>query len=193
MDPALMEELRRRHAEPHRALHDWSRVAGLLVQAEELAGAVGDRPAFLLAILFQTAVFDRRLPGGPERSVELMHERLGATVHPATLARAGTLIMALARGEIPNTGDASLRGDAALLLDMDHAALGGPPAAFAAHEAANRREFAHLKEEAYRAGRAAQLRTLLWRERIYRTDRYYLALERAARRNLEALLRRLEA
>lgn len=187
-----MEELRRRYAEPHRALHDWARVAELLAQAEDLAGAVADRPAFILAILFHKAVFDRRLPGGPERSVQFLHDRLGATVHPATLARAGQLIMALARGEIPNTADASLRGDAALLLDMDLARLGAPAAVFAADEARHRAEFAHLKDDAYRAGRAAQLRTLLWRERIYRTDRYFLAFERAARRNIAALLADLE-
>ncbi len=188
-----MEELRRRYAEPHRALHDWSRVAELLSQAEELAGAVADRPAFILAVLFHKAVFDRQLPGGPERSAQLMHERLDASVHPATLTRAEHLIMALARGEIPNTGDASLRGDAALLLDMDLACLGAPAGAFAALERANRAEFRHLKDDAYRAGRAAQLRTLLWRERIYRTDRYFLAFERAARRNIAALLETLEA
>lgn len=188
-----MQELRQRHAEPHRALHDWSRIADLLAQAEELAGAIADRPAFVLAVLFHSAVFDRSLPGGPERSAALMQERLAATVHPATLARAEALILALGRGAIPHTGDASLRGDAALLLDMDQAWLGAEPARFAALEAANRREFAHLKEAAYRAGRAAQLRTLLWQERIFRTDRYYLACERRARRNIETLLAGLEA
>ncbi len=188
-----MEELRRRHAEPHRALHDWSRVATLLAEAEELAGAVADRPAFILAILFHAAVFHRAEAHCAERSVALMRERLAATVHPATLDRAAALILAMARGEIPQTEDPSLRGDAALLLDIANATLAAPPAAFAAIEAANRQEFAHLPEDRYRAGRAAQLRTLLWRERLYRTDRYYLAHERAARANLEALLRRLEA
>ena len=188
-----MEELRRRHAEPHRALHDWARVAALLTEAEELAGAIADRPAFILAILFHAAVFHRAEARCAERSIALMRERLAATVHPATLDRAAVLILAMARGEIPDTDDPSLRGDAALLLDMANAPLAAPPGAFAAIEAANRREFAHLTEDRYRAGRAAQLRTLLWRERIYRTDRSYLAHERAARANLEALLRRLES
>jgi len=187
-----MEELRRRHAEPHRALHDWSRVAGLLAEAEELAAAVADRPAFILAILFHAAIFHRAEARCAERSAELMRALLGPTVHPATLGRAATLIIAMARGEVPETDDPSLRGDAALLLDMGHAALAAQPAAFAAFEAANRREYAHLDEDRYRAGRAAQLRTLLWRDRLFRTDRYYLAHARAARANLAALLARLE-
>lgn len=188
-----MEELRRRHAEPHRALHDWSRVAALLAEAEDLAAAIADRPAFILAILFHAAVFHRAEARCAERSVALMRELLSPSVHPATLDRAATLILTMARGEILPTADPSLRGDSALLLDIANGSLAGPPAAFAAMEAANRREFAHLPEERYRAGRAAQLRTLLWRDRIFHTDRYYLAHERAARANLAALLQRLEA
>lgn len=192
MNAAIMEELRRRHAEPHRALHGWSRVAALLAEAEDLAGAVADRPAFILAILFHAAIFNRAEARCAERSTDLMRALLGPTVHPATLDRAATLILAMARGDLPETQDPSLRGDAALLLDMAHANLAAPPVEFAAIEAANRREFAHLTEDRYGAGRAAQLRTLLWRDRLFRTDRYYLAHERAARANLAALLERIE-
>jgi predicted metal-dependent HD superfamily phosphohydrolase len=187
-----MAELRRRYAEPHRAFHDWSRIAAMLAEAEELAGAIAQRTAFVLAVLFHRAVFDRQLPGGPERSAELMQEMLHPHIPQPTLARAEALIMAIARQEIPTTGDASLRGDAALLLDVENAPLGAPPAVFDAQQAAYRREYAHLKDEAYAAGRAAALRTLLWRDRIFRTDRYYLALERRARANIARLIETLE-
>ena len=74
---------------------------------------------------------------------------------------------------------------------MDRAVLGAPAAAFAAHEAAYRAEYAHLGEDAYAAGRSAELRLLLWRDRIFLTDRYYLEHERRARRNITGLLERL--
>jgi predicted metal-dependent HD superfamily phosphohydrolase len=191
VDAATLDELRRRYAEPHRHLHVWSHVAGLLAQAEEIAAAIADRPAFILAVLFHRAVFDRRIPDSGPRSVALMRERAGPTTPPARLMRAEALILALAKQEVPETRDVSLRGDAALLLDMDRAKLGAEPAAFDAHEAAHRAEYPHLKDDAYAAGRAAELRMLAWRERIYHTDRYYLAQERRARRNLDRLIARL--
>ena len=191
MDAATLDALRRRYAEPHRHLHVWSYVAGLLAQAEEIAAAIADRPAFILAVLFHRAVFDRRLPDSGPRSVALMREMAGPTTPPARLMRAEALILALTKQEVPETRDVSLRGDAALLLDMDRAKLGTEPAAFDTHEAAHRAEYPHLKEDAYAAGRAAELRMLAWRERIYHTDRYYLAQERRARRNIERLIARL--
>ena len=191
MDAAILDELRRRYAEPHRHLHVWAHVAGLLAQAEEVAAAIADRPAFILAVLFHRAVFDRRMPDAAPRSVALMRELAGRGTPAPRLARAEALVMALARQDLPETRDASLRGDTALLLDMDRLPLGGDPAAFAAHEAAHRAEYPHLTDDAYAAGRAAELRLLVWRERIYHTDRYFLAHERRARRNLEGLVARL--
>lgn len=163
----------------------------MLAEAEEISHGLGDRTAFVLAVLFHRAVFDRRIQDAAERSVALMRRML-AGVGAARLARAEALILALARQQVPATPDPSLRGDAALLLDMDNAVLGTPPAEFARHEADFRAEYAHLDEDAYASGRCAALRMLLWRERIYLTDRYYLEREKRARRNIEQLLRRLE-
>jgi len=182
LDPAIVAELRRRHAEPHRAWHGWERVAGMLARAEELAHAVAEPPAFVLAVLFHTAVFDRRRADWPQASAALMRDM--APAPPAVLDRAEALILSLGRQELPETRDPSLRGDAALLLDLDHAPLGEPAAAFAAHEAAFRREYAHLSDDAYGAGRAAALEMLLWRDRVFLTDRFYLEREKAARRNI---------
>lgn len=192
MDQGILAELQRRYAEPHRVWHRWPRVAWMLAEAEELAAAIADRTAFILAVLFHRAVFDRQRGDGAQRSEELMRGMLGATVPPATLARAGALIRALAAQELPHGPDPSLRGDAALLLDLDNAVLGASPAEFDAYEAGHRAEFVHMKDDAYRLGRVAALRMLLWRERVYVTDRFALPLERRARSNVERLMARLE-
>jgi predicted metal-dependent HD superfamily phosphohydrolase len=192
MTPALFAELQRRHAEPHRAHHDWARVAGMLAMAEDVSHAIAGRAAFILAVLFHSAVFDRTRSDNAAASVALMHERLGATMPPGMLARAEALIEAVLLQDLPRTADASLRGDAALLLDMDNAVLGAPAARYDAYEAAIRREYAHLPDDCYWAGRATALRMLLWRDRIYRTDRCFLAQEKRARRNIEATIERLE-
>ncbi|WP_164695041.1 HD domain-containing protein [Falsiroseomonas algicola] len=192
MTPAILADLRHRHAEPHRAWHDWNRVAGILAMAEEISAAIADKPAFIIATMFHSAVFDRAVPGQAEASIALMRRHLTPLMPPHMLDRAEVLIHAVTRQELPETDDPSLRGDACLLLDMDNAILGEPASRYDAYEAAIRREFAHLPDDRYEFGRIAALRMLLWRDRIYRTDRFYLEREKRARRNIEATLRRLE-
>jgi predicted metal-dependent HD superfamily phosphohydrolase len=191
LEPAVLSDLRGRYAEPHRLCHDWDRVAEMLAMAEDLAHAIAERGAFILAVLFHKAVFDRRIPDWAERSAALMRQSLGAKWQAATLARAEALIRALAMQDLPPTRDPSLRGDAALLLDIDNAVLGAAPSRFEAHETAFRREYAHLSEDAYAAGRAASFEMLLWRERVYLTDRFYLEREKPARRNISAAVAKL--
>ncbi|WP_439594591.1 HD domain-containing protein [Falsiroseomonas sp.] len=193
MTPAIFADLRHRHAEPHRAWHDWARISGLLAMAEEVSHALADKPAFILAILFHTAVFDRANPEAEAESLRVLHRHLGRSLPKPMLARAEALIHAVLRQELPETEDPGLRADAALLLDMDQAVLGEPAARFAAYEAAIRREYAHLAADRYRAGRIAALQMLLWRDRIYHTDRFHLAREKRARGNIAARLRDLEA
>lgn len=190
MDAGVLAALQRRYAEPHRHFHRWPRVAALLAEAEEVAAAIADRPAFILAVLFHAAVFDRRIADGARQSAALMRGMLGGRLGDATLARAESLIMAAAAERVPETRDASLRGDAALLLDLGNLVLAS--ADFAAEERAHRAEYAHLGDESYATGRVAALRMLLWRERVYLTDRYYLAFEKRARRNLERVVRAYE-
>lgn len=181
----LIAELRNRYAEPHRTFHTWDRIGELLQMAEDVVDGIAGRSALILAILFHKAVFDTRSAESPIRSAVLMRELVGKSVPLDTLDRAEALIMAMARREIPKTNDSSLRGDAALLLDFDHAILGSDEGRFASYEAALGRESAHLPPERYRAARSAALQILLWEKRIFRTDRFFLEREKRARRNIK--------
>jgi predicted metal-dependent HD superfamily phosphohydrolase len=191
MTPAILADLQHRHAEPHRAWHNWSRISAMLGMAEEVSHALADRPAFILAVMFHTAIFDRGVPDCAAQSIALLQRHLGRAMPPHMLARAEALIQAVLRQEPPDTDDPGLRADAALLLDLDNAPLGESAERYADYEAAIRREFAHLPEERYRMGRIAALQMLLWRSRLYLTDRFFLDREKRARRNIEAMLDRL--
>jgi predicted metal-dependent HD superfamily phosphohydrolase len=189
----VFDDLRRRYAEPHRKACRWDRIGELLRCAEDVVNGIAEPPAFILAILFHKAVFSPRTVDSAARSAALMVGSLGARMPARTLERATALIHAIGEGEIPETDDPSLRGDAALLLDFDHAVLGAEPHRFAAHEAALREEAEHLTEERYRMARAAALRMLLWKDRIFLTDRFYLEREKRARRNIESAMAEYEA
>lgn len=189
----ILADLRHRYAEPHRKAHTWSRVGELLQFAEDVVGGIAERPAFILAILFHKAVFAARAIDSAVRSVELMHASIGTTVPMRVQDRAEALILAIDEREVPETNDPSLRGDAALLLDFDNAVLGSDAQRFAEHEEALRAEAAHLPAERYRMARCAALRMLLWKDRIFLTDRFYLEREKRARRNIETAIAHLEA
>ena len=191
LDAAVMAELRRRHAEPHRQLGTWVDLGERLALAEEVLNGIADKGAFILALLFRDAVREPGRADNAARSIELLRVLLAPTVPRRRLDRAAALIRAADRLEAPQTDDPSLRGDAALFLDIDAAILGADPARFDAYEAAHRREHAHLRDDAYNAGRSAALQMLLWRDRLYRTDRFYLEREKRARRNIERTIARL--
>jgi len=191
--PELLADLQRRYAEPHRTVHTWDRIAELLQMAEDVVNGIAGRSAFILAILFHRAVFDPRSGDSSIHSAALMRDFVGAGMPADVLDRAEALILAVTGGAIPDTEDPSLRGDAALLLDFDHAVLGSDAQHFAAHEAALRAEFAHLPEERYRIARGAALQMLLWKERIFLTDRFFLEREKRARRNIGNAILHLEA
>jgi predicted metal-dependent HD superfamily phosphohydrolase len=188
-----LADLRHRHAEPHRKLHTWDRVGELLQFAEDVVNGIAERPAFILAILFHKSVFTPRATDSATRSVELMRTSIGASAPPGTLDRAEALIRAIDEREVPETDDPSLRGDAALLLDFDNAVLGDDARRFSEYEEALRQEAAHLPAERYRMARSAALQMLLWKNRIFHTDRFYLEREKRARRNIEGAIAHLEA
>ncbi|ONG53238.1 hypothetical protein BKE38_12705 [Pseudoroseomonas deserti] len=179
---AILAELRARYAEPGRAYHAWPHIAGMLSRAASLAPS--DPVAFELAILFHDAVYDPRARDNEAQSAALMRRLLAGHFDAALLDRAETLILATETHRLPVTEDAALVADAALFLDLDLAILASDAAAFAEYDAAIRREYAHVPEADYRAGRRAVLQTFLTRERIFFSDALGPEAEAVARDNL---------
>jgi predicted metal-dependent HD superfamily phosphohydrolase len=70
------------------------------------------------------------------------------------------------------------------LLDADLAILGAAPADYERYRLAVRAEYAHVPDDAWRAGRAAVLRSLLAKEPLYRTRAAQERWAARARRNL---------
>jgi hypothetical protein len=89
------------------------------------------------------------------------HHAAGAA--SATVAEVARLVRLTATHD-PRPGDDA----GALLCDADVAILAADPAGYDAYAAAVRREYAHLPDEVFRAGRAAVLRSLLGRPALYR-------------------------
>ena len=190
--PALLAELRRRHAEPGRAYHNWSHIRALLALHAEVRDKLHDPQAVLFAILFHDAVYDPTWGDNEERSAKLLRADASALLSPATLARAAALIAATKHHMLPDAADAAARADAARFLDMDLSILGADEQRFDAYEQQVRAEYAHVPDDAFRAGRAAVLRSFADRDQLYLSDWGRGRFDQPARRNLARSRARLE-
>jgi predicted metal-dependent HD superfamily phosphohydrolase/8-oxo-dGTP pyrophosphatase MutT (NUDIX family) len=193
--PGLGAELVERWGEAHRHYHDRSHLLAVLEALDHLVpesgvpAAGGVHEALLLAAWFHDAVYRGR-PGDDERdSAALARERLGAAGVPEDLAAEVERLVLLTLDHAAAPGDEA----GALLLDADLAVLGADPGAYAAYTAGVRREYAHVPEELFAAGRLGVLEGLWRRQRLYRTPAAQRRWGARAARNLEHEIARLRA
>lgn len=173
-------DLVERYAEPHRRYHDAGHALAVARDATALAAdrTAEERAVLVLAALAHDVVHDGR-PGEDERrSAEWARRRLAGLPQADRVA---DLVLATT----DHTSDDDLTR---LLLDADLAVLGAEPAAYERYRRAVRAEYAHVDDDAWRAGRGALLRSLLDRDPLYATPAARARWEARARRNLAAEL-----
>jgi predicted metal-dependent HD superfamily phosphohydrolase len=181
-------DLLRRWAEPHRRYHTLDHLVAVLSAVDELAGAAAEPDLVRLAAWWHDAVYDPRLPGGDNEraSAALAAAVLGdLRVPPAAVAEVVRLVELTAAHD-PRPADRN----GAVLCDADLAVLAGPADEYDRYAAAVRREYAHVPDDAFRAGRAAVLSSLLTLPRLFRVRERW---EGAARANLRRELASLRA
>ena len=176
----LMNQLVAAWGERHRHYHTLQHLRECLAHFEA-ASMLARRPAEVeLAIWFHDAVYDPTRDDNEARSADWARDSVRAAgCAPEVADRLHGLVMAtkthVVAGEDPDTR---------LLLDIDLAILGSATARFDEYEQQVRREYAHVPDDDWRAGRAKVLQSFLARPRIYATDAYRDALEARARENL---------
>lgn len=172
---------------PHRGYHDLLHLREVLDHLDELsqAGMAFDRVAVGLAAWFHDAVYDAS-PGDEERSAAWAAEALPPLVGDDVAAEVARLVLLTERHR-PDDGDVS--GE--VLCDADLAILAAAPQRYAAYVAAVRREYAHVPDDAFGAGRTAVLRDLLDKPALFHTAYARERWEAPARANVEAELVRL--
>ncbi|MGI8682761.1 MAG: HD domain-containing protein [Mycobacteriales bacterium] len=176
-------ELIGRWSEPHRTYHGLAHLTAVLAVVKAYAEAASDADAVRLAAWFHDAVYDPTRADNEQASAELAGDRLDALGLPPTqVEEVQRLVRVTATHQYADDDS-----NAALLCDADLAVLVGPPAAYVGYANAIRAEYAHVADGAFRAGRAAVLRGLLDRERLFGTPALR-QWEEPARRNVKAEL-----
>jgi predicted metal-dependent HD superfamily phosphohydrolase len=173
-------------AQPHRAYHDLRHLTETLNRVDALAAHAEDPDAVRLAAWLHDVVYEPTRPDNEERSAAYGQRLL------AELAVPGEIVAEVGRLVRLTAGHASAPDDAngAVLCDADLAVLAADPERYAEYAADVRREYAHVPAEAYAAGRAAVLRSLLERPALYRCPPAR-EWEARARANMRAELSRL--
>jgi predicted metal-dependent HD superfamily phosphohydrolase len=175
----LAAELAAAYAEPQRAYHDASHIAEVLGWFDRVFDDLGwrDPATIYAAIVFHDAIYVPGAADNESRSAAWLR----ASALPCDLARGAELVELTARHGSPI--DETDR-DAALFLDCDMAILGAEPAAFDAYNAAIAREYRAIPTDAFRAGRAKFLASVLALPRIFISDYFHDRLDARARVNL---------
>jgi predicted metal-dependent HD superfamily phosphohydrolase len=185
------EDLTRRYNEEHRRYHDLRHARSVAADADVLARELGigepDRAVITLAACAHDVVYDAR-PGEDERSsAEWAVRWLGeAGIASSEITTVERLVLATIGHEAP--ADDPL---ATALLDADLAILGASPAAYDGYAADVRQEYAAVDDDAWTAGRAKVVSTLLHREALYRSTPAKARWDAPARENLARELTRL--
>ena len=188
----VIDDLKRRYAEPGRAYHNWTHIEELLAQFDAHAHALDHPSAFRLAILFHDAIYDPRAPDNEARSAELFETVMEGTVGADDIACGRDLILATHKHTI-SAVDRRFVADAELFLDMDLSILGADEERFDDYDAAIREEYSFVPIKTYRQRRAEILKSFLQRPRLYLTDDYHGRLDGKARANLQRAIDRLES
>ncbi len=174
-----LDELVARYDEPHRAYHARPHLEACLAELVGSGATIEDHPEVALALFFHDAIYDPRAKDNEERSAELAASVLArAGLAPAAGARVAELVLATRHDAVPADEEARL------LVDVDLSILGADAETFAAYEREVRQEYAWVPEPAFRAGRAAVLRSFLSRTTIFSTPGFRDRLEGPARANL---------
>lgn len=170
------------YADPARGYHDTRHLTEVLDRLDELAasGEPFDPLPVVLAAWFHDGVYDGRADAEERSSIWAEQALTGLGVAPAVAAQTARLVRVTADHR-PADDDAE--GHA--LSDADLAILAAPPTRYAQYAAAVRREYAHLPDADFRAGRAAILRDLLTKPHLFHTAHGRAHWEGPARANVE--------
>ena len=181
---ALFLDLLDRWSEPHRHYHGCTHLLSVL-EALDLLTEPDEAPrTVLLAAWFHDAVYRGAAGQDEEESARLAEKRLtGAGLPEEEVAETARLVR-LTSDHRTEPGD----DDGALLCDADLSILGGEPEDYSRYVAAVRKDYAHIGDADFAAGRAAVVRQLLELDPLFHHQRARDLWLDAAQRNLKGEL-----
>jgi predicted metal-dependent HD superfamily phosphohydrolase len=182
----VLAELIAAYDAPDRHYHNLDHLRHCFYQLRRLRALLDDVRAVEAAIWFHDVVYDPTRDDNEERSAAFAAKRLAEMGRSeAFITTVRQLILDTRHRERPTTSDGRY------LVDIDLSILGQPARIYDLYDQNIRLEYAHVPEDAYRAGRAKVLNAFLSRPNIFATDAFRERYEVRARENLGRSIARL--
>jgi predicted metal-dependent HD superfamily phosphohydrolase len=173
-----------RWSEPHRHYHSPAHLQAVLDALDLLAAEARSPVSVRLAAWFHDAVYEGRAGDDERASADLAAATLSELgFHYQQVADVQRLVMITVDHD-PASGDP----DGATLCDADLSVLGSDSSVYRTYTHAVRRDYAHVSDVDFQAGRTGVVERLLGREPLFRTPTGQARWEHAAKRNLAAEL-----
>lgn len=161
---------------PGRHYHNLAHIRDCLAKLAHVDGlSDAERDILSEAIWWHDVVYDPTRADNEELSAQLAEAYVG----PDIAREVGRLIRLTKTHQVERTDRLG-----AILISIDLSILGAEPARYDAYAAAIRREYAHVPDSDYRAGRAGVLRQFAARPFIFPDAGFAEAYDRQARENL---------
>ncbi|HET8695624.1 MAG TPA: N-methyl-D-aspartate receptor NMDAR2C subunit [Aquabacterium sp.] len=179
----LFDALVAAYNEPHRRYHTIQHLQECLAHFSQVTQLALHPGEVEIALWFHDAIYELKGKDNERRSAEwALHALSQAGAQPEVHARVEGLIMATCHQAKP------IDPDQQLLVDIDLAILGSPPARFAEYDRQVREEYSWVPGFLYRMKRKEVLKSFLARQAIYSTPHFSACFERQARDNLKSIL-----
>jgi len=180
-------DLLRRWDEPHRHYHTSRHLEAVLAMVDGFQTLAADAELVRLAAWYHDAIYDPAASDNEERSADLAAVQLTSLGLCADQVAEVARLVRLTRTHRPADMDAN----GALLCDADLAILASPADEYARYAHAVRAEYAHVPDDAFRAGRSAILLDLLDSPALFHTTPLRHRFEATAHANLRRELAKL--
>jgi predicted metal-dependent HD superfamily phosphohydrolase len=165
--PGLRERLLAAYGEPHRRYHCLQHLEECIARFDESIHLAAQPGEVEMALWFHDAIYDRQGNNNERRSADWAAQELAACgAAEPVLQRIEALIMATCHAA------ALLDADQQLLVDIDLAILGAPPARFAEYDRQVKAEYSWVPDALYRSKRREVLHGFLSRPFIYSTRHF---------------------
>jgi predicted metal-dependent HD superfamily phosphohydrolase len=164
------------YSAPGRHYHNLAHIQDCLAKLVDVDGlSEAERDTLSEAIWWHDVVYDPTRSDNEEFSAQLAQAHVG----PDIAREVGRLIRLTKTHEVERNDRLG-----AILISIDLSILGAEPARYDAYAAAIRKEYAHVPDRDYRAGRARVLRQFAERPFIFPDAAFAEAYDRQARENL---------
>jgi predicted metal-dependent HD superfamily phosphohydrolase len=179
------DELIAAYSADGRHYHNLTHIQDCLAALDGVAGlGARDREILTAAIWWHDVIYDPTRPDNEELSARLAEQNVAAALREEV----GRLIR-LTQSHRVEPGDRL----GAVMVSIDLGILGAEEAAYDAYAAAIRKEYAHVPDSAYRAGRTIVLERFAAQPAIYPDKAFAERLEGPARANIRRELQSLRA